>query len=88
MLNGQKLQGPFTAEEVNHMLKAKGMENTYVNVKCVLYLLNFYYELLYMFQFSVIHRNPSHMYRRIEACRSHRLHPNPSRAYVSTPLYK
>lgn len=26
MLNGQKLQGPYTAAEVNHMLKAKGME--------------------------------------------------------------
>ena len=26
MLNGQKLQGPFTALEVNHMLKQKGME--------------------------------------------------------------
>lgn len=26
MLNGQKLQGPFTAEEVNYMLKNKGME--------------------------------------------------------------
>ncbi|XP_077295667.1 glycerol-3-phosphate dehydrogenase 1 isoform X2 [Arctopsyche grandis] len=29
MLNGQKLQGPFTAEEVNHMLKGKGMENNF-----------------------------------------------------------
>nr|WIM01449.1 glycerol-3-phosphate dehydrogenase [Limnephilus lunatus] len=29
MLNGQKLQGPFTAEEVNHMLKLKGMENKF-----------------------------------------------------------
>lgn len=27
MLNGQKLQGPPTAQEVNHMLKTKGMEN-------------------------------------------------------------
>lgn len=27
MLNGQKLQGPFTAEEVNYMLKNKGMED-------------------------------------------------------------
>lgn len=26
MLNGQKLQGPITAEEVNYMLKAKDME--------------------------------------------------------------
>ncbi|XP_011875108.1 PREDICTED: glycerol-3-phosphate dehydrogenase [NAD(+)], cytoplasmic-like isoform X2 [Vollenhovia emeryi] len=26
MLNGQKLQGPFTAEEVNYMLKLKNME--------------------------------------------------------------
>ncbi|XP_026673879.1 glycerol-3-phosphate dehydrogenase [NAD(+)], cytoplasmic isoform X1 [Ceratina calcarata] len=26
MLNGQKLQGPFTAEEVNYMLKSKNME--------------------------------------------------------------
>lgn len=26
MLNGQKLQGPITAEEVNFMLKNKGME--------------------------------------------------------------
>lgn len=26
MLNGQKLQGPHTADEVNHMLKNKGME--------------------------------------------------------------
>uniref|UniRef100_A0A1B6LLG8 Glycerol-3-phosphate dehydrogenase [NAD(+)] n=1 Tax=Graphocephala atropunctata TaxID=36148 RepID=A0A1B6LLG8_9HEMI len=29
MLNGQKLQGPFTAEEVNYMLKNKGMENKF-----------------------------------------------------------
>lgn len=27
MLNGQKLQGPITAEEVNHMLKNKAMED-------------------------------------------------------------
>jgi glycerol-3-phosphate dehydrogenase (NAD+) len=26
LLNGQKLQGPITAEEVNHMLKLKNME--------------------------------------------------------------
>lgn len=26
MLNGQQLQGPHTAEEVNFMLKAKNME--------------------------------------------------------------
>jgi len=30
MLNGQKLQGPPTAEEVNYMLKKKGLED-----KCV-----------------------------------------------------
>lgn len=30
MLNGQKLQGPITAEEVNVMLKGKNMENKYV----------------------------------------------------------
>ncbi|XP_020710418.2 glycerol-3-phosphate dehydrogenase [NAD(+)], cytoplasmic [Athalia rosae] len=29
MLNGQKLQGPFTAEEVNYMLKAKDMETRF-----------------------------------------------------------
>lgn len=29
MLNGQKLQGPFTAEEVNYMLKTKNMENKF-----------------------------------------------------------
>lgn len=29
MLNGQKLQGPYTAEEVNHMLKLKNLENSY-----------------------------------------------------------
>jgi glycerol-3-phosphate dehydrogenase (NAD+) len=29
MLNGQKLQGPFTAEEVNYMLKSKGMESRF-----------------------------------------------------------
>lgn len=29
MLNGQKLQGPFTAEEVNYMLKAKDMERRF-----------------------------------------------------------
>lgn len=27
MLNGQKLQGPITAEEVNYMLKNKSMED-------------------------------------------------------------
>jgi glycerol-3-phosphate dehydrogenase (NAD+) len=31
MLNGQMLQGPFTAEEVNYMLKAKSMEDRSVN---------------------------------------------------------
>lgn len=30
MLNGQQLQGPATAEEVNFMLKAKGIEDKYV----------------------------------------------------------
>ncbi|XP_073943096.1 glycerol-3-phosphate dehydrogenase 1 isoform X3 [Choristoneura fumiferana] len=29
MLNGQKLQGPITAEEVNHMLANKNMENKF-----------------------------------------------------------
>uniref|UniRef100_A0A0C9Q0M7 glycerol-3-phosphate dehydrogenase (NAD(+)) n=2 Tax=Fopius arisanus TaxID=64838 RepID=A0A0C9Q0M7_9HYME len=29
MLNGQKLQGPFTAEEVNYMLKIKSMEGRF-----------------------------------------------------------
>lgn len=29
MLNGQKLQGPFTAEEVNYMLKLKDMESRF-----------------------------------------------------------
>ncbi|XP_076238237.1 glycerol-3-phosphate dehydrogenase 1 [Calliopsis andreniformis] len=29
MLNGQKLQGPFAAEEVNYMLKARNMENAF-----------------------------------------------------------
>lgn len=29
MLNGQKLQGPFTAEEVNYMLKLKNMEDRF-----------------------------------------------------------
>lgn len=31
MLNGQKLQGPPTAKEVNFMLKGKKMEEKYVN---------------------------------------------------------
>lgn len=30
MLNGQQLQGPQTAEEVNFMLKAKGIEDRYL----------------------------------------------------------
>lgn len=30
MLNGQKLQGPITAEEVNFMLKNKSMTEKYV----------------------------------------------------------
>jgi len=29
ILKGQKLQGPFTAEEVNYMLKAKNMEQKF-----------------------------------------------------------
>ncbi|XP_017462807.1 PREDICTED: glycerol-3-phosphate dehydrogenase [NAD(+)], cytoplasmic-like [Rhagoletis zephyria] len=29
MLNGQKLQGPPTAEEVNYMLKNKGLEEKF-----------------------------------------------------------
>lgn len=29
MLNGQQLQGPPTAEEVNFMLKSKNMEDKY-----------------------------------------------------------
>lgn len=31
MLNGQKLQGPPTAEEVNYMLKNKGLEDKYAH---------------------------------------------------------
>jgi len=27
MLNGQRLQGPMTAAEVNHMLKLRGLED-------------------------------------------------------------
>jgi len=30
LLNGQKLQGPPTAAEINVVLKEKGMENKYV----------------------------------------------------------
>ena len=37
MLNGQSLQGPPTAAEVNHMLKAKNMEERYVLSTEVLY---------------------------------------------------
>lgn len=33
MLNGQKLQGPYTAEEVNYMLKNKDMEDRYAQYK-------------------------------------------------------
>ena len=29
MLNGQKLQGPITAEEVNYMLKGRNMEDRF-----------------------------------------------------------
>ncbi|XP_063216878.1 glycerol-3-phosphate dehydrogenase [NAD(+)], cytoplasmic isoform X1 [Bacillus rossius redtenbacheri] len=29
LLNGQKLQGPITAQEVNHMLRTKGMEDKF-----------------------------------------------------------
>ena len=29
MLNGQKLQGPETAAEVNYVLKAKGLESEF-----------------------------------------------------------
>lgn len=36
MLNGQKLQGPYTAEEVNYMLKNKGMEDRYVELEILL----------------------------------------------------
>lgn len=35
MLNGQKLQGPITAEEVNFMLKNKNMEAKYENFVCL-----------------------------------------------------
>lgn len=31
MLNGQQLQGPHTAEEVNFMLKNKDMEDKYIS---------------------------------------------------------
>lgn len=33
MLNGQQLQGPQTAEEVNYMLKNKGIEDRYFIVE-------------------------------------------------------
>ncbi|KAJ8957259.1 hypothetical protein NQ318_007823 [Aromia moschata] len=35
MLNGQKLQGPITAEEVNYMLKNKGMEDKYESISAL-----------------------------------------------------
>lgn len=31
LLNGQRLQGPMTASEVNHMLKLKGLEEKLVS---------------------------------------------------------
>ena len=34
MLNGQQLQGPHTAEEVNFMLKNKNMEDKYYDKNC------------------------------------------------------
>lgn len=34
LLNGQKLQGPCTAEEVNHMLRNKEMEERFVIYYC------------------------------------------------------
>jgi len=36
MLNGQKLQGPPTAAEVNAVLQQKGMEDRYRSVKSAL----------------------------------------------------
>lgn len=35
MLNGQKLQGPPTAAEVNTVLRQKGMEDKYDTCTCV-----------------------------------------------------
>lgn len=35
MLNGQKLQGPPTAEEVNFMLKSKNMEDRYIEFSVI-----------------------------------------------------
>lgn len=45
LLNGQKLQGPITAEEVNHMLTNKNMENksvffSFIIIKYLLKLLS------------------------------------------------
>jgi len=56
MLNGQKLQGPFTAEEVNYMLKAKGMEERY-DYLIEIVSWNYYIEFVTRFPlFTAIHK--------------------------------
>lgn len=60
MLNGQKLQGPPTAEEVNYMLKNKGLEDKYVPL-CISKLKSYLTKCLYFYicrfpLFTAIHK--------------------------------
>jgi len=62
LLNGQKLQGPETAAEVNHMLKAKGLENKFPLFTAV----------------HSIFTNQMKPEELIDMLRQHPLHENPS----------
>jgi len=62
LLNGQKLQGPETAAEVNHLLKAKGLESKFPLFTAV----------------HAIFTNKMKPEELIDMLRAHPLHENPS----------
>lgn len=50
MLNGQKLQGPQTAAEVNRMLKEKGLESRWAKANAKITLVNIFLSLWFLNQ--------------------------------------
>lgn len=81
LLNGQKLQGPFTAEEVNFMLKNRKMEERLVITARPIHnnLLQYIF-----FQIPTIHSHSPNLQRRVKTTRIVRLYSESPRAYVSS----
>lgn len=76
MLNGQKLQGPITAEEVNFMLKNKGMEDKWVPHEMGNEQFDYMTKLAFRFPlFTAIHRICTGVQKPADLIEGIRTHP-------------